>query len=385
MNEIMRDFSQASRDELKALVKQIDDEQWSGFTDCLGDLGTGFLSWFGYTDIKRHLNKIEKYHKKVLDKNDTTAADIDRIFDLAIEVDALYASKFAACLLKFIEYRKMINVLADTIDPSKNSFSASTMENSLATAYSAFEKSNAAYSKLLVEDLTEEKMEDMPQEEIQKLLSALSSVYLPIIPDVTVGKEYEIRLSPSLVYYYSVESTLDGNLDVGIDAKIEEGKLKLESLSTEVGDKFKSGGEMDSDGNVELSAGTDNANISLSTSGEFKGTASYTVDNTTYEYTYGMDMKTYEMMYEQKVTVEYPEGSVSSTAGIRKSMMPDYSPVPVPAVDPVRVPSYQLDWQAAAETTAEVATVAVVAYAIWWGVKAIAAIPTGGATLLIPV
>lgn len=63
-----RDFSEASKQKLIALVTQVENEKYSEFTDWVGDRWYDFESWIGQLNIKHYLDNVNAYHKKVIDK-----------------------------------------------------------------------------------------------------------------------------------------------------------------------------------------------------------------------------------------------------------------------------------------------------------------------------
>jgi hypothetical protein len=78
-----KDFSDTAKETLKRLIQDIENEQWSSFTDELGDL-LFLYNW----DIADYVGDVDRYWKHTLDNENSTAADIDRIFAAADAVDA---------------------------------------------------------------------------------------------------------------------------------------------------------------------------------------------------------------------------------------------------------------------------------------------------------
>lgn len=85
-----RDFSEKSRNELLGLVSQVESEKMSNFTDWMGDRWCDFESWIGKLNIKNYLDDVNAYHKKIIDKNNTTKASINTIFGKVSAIDVLY-------------------------------------------------------------------------------------------------------------------------------------------------------------------------------------------------------------------------------------------------------------------------------------------------------
>ena len=85
-----RDFSDASKQRLLGLVKEVEDEKWSDFTDWIGDRWLDFQGWIGHLNIKNYIDDVNTYHKKVIDKNNTTSEKIEKIFEDVAVVDSSY-------------------------------------------------------------------------------------------------------------------------------------------------------------------------------------------------------------------------------------------------------------------------------------------------------
>ena len=89
-----RDFSEKSKQNLKKLVDQVENEKVSNFTDWVGDRWYEYESWIGKLNIRNYINNVNAYHKKVIDKNNTTKQAIDEIFENVATVDANYSERF---------------------------------------------------------------------------------------------------------------------------------------------------------------------------------------------------------------------------------------------------------------------------------------------------
>lgn len=127
-----RDFSNKNENLLLRLIKEIDDEQIHEVTDFLGDVFLTYDSWFGQLKIKNYLNNVQNYHKKVLDKNNTTKKEIKNIFTRVRSIDAKTArifSVYADFLNKGIAY---IGSLSSLVAPGNGMFTAEDIEIRLA-------------------------------------------------------------------------------------------------------------------------------------------------------------------------------------------------------------------------------------------------------------
>ena len=86
--EVMyRDFSEKSKQNILNLVDEVENEKWCDFTDWVGDRWYDFESWIGTLNIKNYINNVNAYHKKVIDKNNTTKETVISIFDEVKSVD----------------------------------------------------------------------------------------------------------------------------------------------------------------------------------------------------------------------------------------------------------------------------------------------------------
>lgn len=126
---MIRDFSQEARE---TLYSQIDKVAPVGVLetigDFFGDMGLAFQSWIGELSIDSYLNNVEAYHEKVLDKNNTTKKEIDKIFQEVATVDSSYAGVFQETVTLLSQYREYINAMSEIILPQN-------LTNPLATAH----------------------------------------------------------------------------------------------------------------------------------------------------------------------------------------------------------------------------------------------------------
>ena len=115
---MIRDFSQEARE---TLYSQIDKVAPVGVLetigDFFGDMGLAFQSWIGELSIDSYLNNVEAYHEKVLDKNNTTKKEIDKIFQEVATVDSSYAGVFQETVTLLSQYREYINAMSEIILP----------------------------------------------------------------------------------------------------------------------------------------------------------------------------------------------------------------------------------------------------------------------------
>ena len=71
---MFRDFSDEAKQKLLKYVDEVTaDGTWDRVKDWFGDAGLTIQSWLGQLSIQNYVNDVDTYHKKVLDKNNTTA------------------------------------------------------------------------------------------------------------------------------------------------------------------------------------------------------------------------------------------------------------------------------------------------------------------------
>ena len=129
---MFRDFSDEAKQKLLKYVDEVTaDGTWDRVKDWFGDAGLTIQSWLGQLSIQNYVNDVDTYHKKVLDKNNTTAKQIGEIFSNVQAVDTRYlsiAGSEAACGDDII---KLIRDLASAIDPNGGNMDMGRMKGVL--------------------------------------------------------------------------------------------------------------------------------------------------------------------------------------------------------------------------------------------------------------
>ena len=129
---MIRDFSQEARE---TLYSQIDKVTPIGVMesvgDFFGDLGLTFQSWTGELGINSYLDNVEAYHEKVLDKNNTTKKEIDKIFQEVALVDSSYSGEFQNIVTVMSQYREYVSTMSEMILPQNLTNPLSTVHISI--------------------------------------------------------------------------------------------------------------------------------------------------------------------------------------------------------------------------------------------------------------
>ena len=114
---ICRDFSEHIKEVMVNAAKEVEDEHWWEVTkwDCWYRVQEycGFLEWDKYT------GNIDKYYRKLIDINDASVKDIEKIFESVYRIDDKYFSKMQeeVDILSNSVLNKLV-VIRDSIIPS---------------------------------------------------------------------------------------------------------------------------------------------------------------------------------------------------------------------------------------------------------------------------
>lgn len=128
---VTRDFSDESKERMLNLVSQVENEKWSDFTDWIGDRWYDFEDLIGKLDIRRHINDVNSYHKKVIDKNNATAKTIEKIFNDVHKVDATYAKNVENAATTLGELKRFVETMTQIVAPGKGNFTGHNITGSL--------------------------------------------------------------------------------------------------------------------------------------------------------------------------------------------------------------------------------------------------------------
>lgn len=110
------------------MVSQVESEKISNFTDWAGDRWYDFESWIGTLDIRLYLDDVNKYHKKVIDKNNASEEEIKKIFDAVAAKDSTYQGKIGEIHAQASACATFVKELNGTISPSAGSFSVTEIQ-----------------------------------------------------------------------------------------------------------------------------------------------------------------------------------------------------------------------------------------------------------------
>lgn len=153
---MVRDFTEQARQELLDLVEQVEKEKWCDFTDWLGDRWYDFQEWIGKLDIKNYVDNVNAYHKKVIDKNNTTSQEINRIFQNINAVSTEYTQRINAIHENICEFEKAIKLLEETISPQIGAFTSQNHYPVLRTKLAEYFAKSKELGEIATQDLPDE-------------------------------------------------------------------------------------------------------------------------------------------------------------------------------------------------------------------------------------
>lgn len=151
---MIRDFSDSAKQKLLEYVKDVTETTiWGKIGDGIGDSILQIQYWFGALSISKYINKLDEYHKKIIDKNNTTAQRIEEIFAKVKEVDNRYQNGISQEKAYADSIVAFINHLANTIDPNGGNMDMQKMKKTLDASLEKIQEGQVAKNKA-IEDST---------------------------------------------------------------------------------------------------------------------------------------------------------------------------------------------------------------------------------------
>lgn len=126
---MLRDFSEASKQKLLGLVSEVENERKSDFTDWIGDRWYDFEDLIGKLNIRKYINDVNSYHKKVIDKNNATKDSIENIFEKVFNVNNTYSSIISNLNANISRWLDYLDKMIETVTPGNGLFNSKAMEN----------------------------------------------------------------------------------------------------------------------------------------------------------------------------------------------------------------------------------------------------------------
>lgn len=151
---MIRDFSNSAKKKLLEYVKDATETTlWRKIGDRIGDAGLQIQYWFGALSISKYIDNLDAYHKKIIDKNNTTSQRIEEIFTNVKNIDTRYQGglqqnvNFSESVINFI------NDLANTIDPNGGNMDMQKMNAALAASLEKIQKAKLSREKAIEDSL----------------------------------------------------------------------------------------------------------------------------------------------------------------------------------------------------------------------------------------
>lgn len=222
-----RDFSDESKQKMLNLVAQVEQEKLCNFTDWIGDRWYDFQDWIGVLDIKHYIDDVNTYHKKVIDKNNSTEQAIIDIFIAVGTVDHDYAIKLSQTRSALEKWKRYIEQLTEIVNPFKGRFTTEYMGNALNTLLE-----DALVSTNEVEEKTID--EESPEELVNRMLELAKALLK--VDDGDSEKDIGGLAASLMSYLKKLAELMDGDAENGLVLSSEA--LELASGSVDLWDKL---------------------------------------------------------------------------------------------------------------------------------------------------
>lgn len=151
---MIRDFSNSAKKKLLEYVKDATETTlWRKIGDRIGDAGLQIQYWFGALSISKYIDNLDAYHKKIIDKNNTTSQRIEEIFTNVKNIDTRYQGglqqnvNFSESVINFI------NDLANTIDPNGGNMDMQKMNAALEASLEKIQEAKLSREKAIEDSL----------------------------------------------------------------------------------------------------------------------------------------------------------------------------------------------------------------------------------------
>lgn len=148
-----RYFTQAKLEELLTEIESINKSNWSWFTDLIGDAALHLGKCIKFVSLDDDMSNIKSYHRKVLDMNDTTKAELKAIFDAVKAVDLDCANQVDRLVQPSKCYIAKINQLSEMINPGFSIAPAAEIAAAMTVFNSALAADGATINDLYLKEV----------------------------------------------------------------------------------------------------------------------------------------------------------------------------------------------------------------------------------------
>lgn len=127
-----RDFSESAKNKLLGYVADVTETTtWGKIGDSISDATLHVSHWLGFLNINKYVNDLDAYHKKIIDKNNTTSKQIEDIFSNVAKIDTRYKSGIDSENSYLGKMLALLDDLSNTIDPSGGNLDMTKMSSVL--------------------------------------------------------------------------------------------------------------------------------------------------------------------------------------------------------------------------------------------------------------
>ena len=151
---MFRDFSQEAKEKLISYVNDTSsDGIWQIIKNSIDYMDVKIKNWLHTLDSYAYLSQMDGYYQTVLNKHDTTIEQIEQIFTAVEHVDTAYlkhGAEMNTCAEKII---KLMNTLAQTIDPAGGNLDMASQKGVLDAAVADLKDAQATVEKEIQEEL----------------------------------------------------------------------------------------------------------------------------------------------------------------------------------------------------------------------------------------
>lgn len=270
---MIRDFSDENYNNLIEIVKQVESEKWSDFTDWFGDRWYDLMTLTGVLNIQNSLDNISDYQKKVIDKNNASEEMIKKIFDDVKSVNTNYTTRFAAYEVRLDNFLKLVKNVDSCIDPSTGNYSVEKIHSLLTNGFVEYKNQDKLLMKVCGDGIDAEILSRTDSATVNTLLNTLTPAITAALPNLKIGDKVEIPLGPGVIAYYSVSGSFNKDSPIEADIEIENQKAEL---------------------NYGISASAGSATATFGTDG-LDSEYSYTEGNTKYSISYHISTEEYDV------------------------------------------------------------------------------------------
>lgn len=357
----MRDFTSETKQQLLKTVDEVsvpaNDAWYKRFADWFDDNNFSGTHALYLQEYENGFISFKDYQQNLLDWNNTSRQDIEKIWSDINADNATYTSRLSAVRTDMNGLIIAVKKLADTIDPSAGSFTPSNIV-SLKGSIQSYLKTSEKLQKLTEEGLTAEDLSKMSSQEKKDLLDGLLETWMPTVNPSNAAGTWSMSIGPSLTLTYTVTVTADKNSPVNITANINEQKNQLQALKNLKFGNTTLGFDSSNNptGSTSVSSGSGiglgsgwqySSSSNLSTNGEVSGSWTHSYRNNKYTVIMGTNLKKMSMFAGYRISTDIGKSNISSEVKLEAGIFDHgWGHIAVPKKpEPVRIHLPEINWK----------------------------------------